>query len=74
MLKGRPAGGTRIRTTRNLEATSGITVSAGTEGVLLDTVVSKGDTSPDDLFVARLADGVVLQLRRDDVEQAPPSG
>jgi hypothetical protein len=74
MLKGRPAGGTRIRTRKELHATSGITVPAGTEGVLLDTVVSGVDTSSDDLFVARLADGVVLQVRRDDVEEASPPG
>jgi hypothetical protein len=61
----------RIRTVRQLEVTSGLTVPAGTEGVLLETISAGIEDAPGDLLVARLGGDVVVQVRRDDIEQAP---
>jgi hypothetical protein len=73
MLEGHPPEGTRIRTLKELQATSGIRLPAGTEGDLLQQVASDEPDSPDDIFVARLDGDVVLQVRRDDVEAVRPS-
>jgi hypothetical protein len=73
MIEGHPPEGTRIRTLKELYATSGLTLPAGTGGVLLQPVASDSPGSRDDLFVARLDGDVVLQVRRDDVEKAEGS-
>jgi hypothetical protein len=73
MLKGRPAGGTRIRTLKEIQATSGLKLPAGTEGTLLETVVTGLQDESSDIFAARLDDGVVVQVLREDVEEVPES-
>jgi hypothetical protein len=73
MLRGRPAGGTRIRTVKELQATTGVTLPPGTEGTLLEGVAAGDGDQASDIFAARIG-GVVMQVLREDVEEVPLPG